>query len=425
MIDDFKSADKPKPPLQDALDSRNAKVVQPDNPVPKEEFKTPEEVAADQTLETPEADTAPAIVANGKIIKPGEKSKFALSWPLSKKQWLIILAVVLVIAAAIGGYLYSTQKSKPVVVKKVVVVAPKPVVPKTVASTLSGLQVDPSLNAGPVTGVMIENSQDARPQSGLSQASVVFEAIAEGGITRFLALFQDTAPDNVGPIRSARPYYLQWALGFDAGYAHVGGSPEALASIKTWGVRDLDQFYNSGSYHRVTSRIAPHNVYTSVSTLVDLEKSKGYTSSNYTGFPRKAEAPAKIPTAKTINISISGPIYNVTYTYDPATNSYLRSEGGEAHIDANTNTQIKPKVVVAMVMPYSLEADGYHSSYNTIGSGTAYIYQDGLVTNGQWSKSGNASQFTFTDSSGTVIKFNPGQTWLTAVGKESNVVSAP
>ncbi len=214
----------------------------------------------------------------------------------------------------------------------------------TVPSALTGLLVDPSLNKGPVTGIMIENSEDARPQSGLSQAGVVFEAIAEGGITRFLALFQDTAPDNVGPIRSARPYYLQWALGFDAGYAHVGGSPEAITDISDWGVRDLDQFYNGSSYHRVSSREAPHNVYTAIATLNTLEANKGYTSSTFTSFPRKTEDPLKVPTAKTINFNISGPLYNVAYTYDATTNSYLRSEGGEAHIDANTNTQISPRL---------------------------------------------------------------------------------
>src|SRR5262249_15833287 len=158
---------------------------------------------------------------------------------------------------------------KPVVAaaKPKKVIAQKVTAPAVTLSTLSGLPVDPAVNQRPVTGVMIENSVQARPQSGLNQAGVVFEAIAEGGITRFLALYQDTTPDNVGPIRSARPYYEQWALGFDAGYAHVGGSPEALNDIKAWGVRDLDQFYNSGSYHRISSREAPHNVYTGITTL--------------------------------------------------------------------------------------------------------------------------------------------------------------
>ena len=191
----------------------------------------------------------------------------------SKKQHiLLIVASLLVLGLGSGGLAYFVvHKNKPkanalavtkVDTKKVPVVT-------TVASTLSGLPVEPIINARPVVGVMIENSPDARPQSGLDQASVVFEAIAEGGITRFLTLFQDTQPDYVGPVRSVRPYYEQWLLGFDAPIAHVGGSPEALANIKAWGIKDLDQFYNSGSYHRVGSRAAPHNVYASVADLTN------------------------------------------------------------------------------------------------------------------------------------------------------------
>src|SRR5581483_6348891 len=115
--------------------------------------------------------------------------------------------------------------------------------PTTVASTLTGLPVDPSVNKRQVTAVMIENSLDARPQSGLDQAGIVFEALAEGGVTRFMALFQDTQPDYIGPVRSARPYYIQWLLGYDAAYAHVGGSPDALNDITAWHVKDLNQFY--------------------------------------------------------------------------------------------------------------------------------------------------------------------------------------
>lgn len=424
MIDDVKPPAKPSGSLRDKLDSRNSEVTADPTPSAQsdEVFKTPEEVAAGQTLETPTTENS-----DTKTPPPSKRqSKLALHWPPGKKEWLSLLVVLLLIGGGIGGWVMAHPKAKPpVVVKKAAVVAPKVVVPTTVASTLTGLQVDPSLNKGPVTGVMIENSLDARPQAGLSQAGVVFEAIAEAGITRFLALYQDTAPDNVGPIRSARPYYVQWLLGFDAAYAHVGGSPEAISDIQAWGVHDLNQFYNGSYYHRISARAAPHNVYTAIATLNQLEAKKGYTTSSYSGFPRKAETPAKVPTARTINLNISGPTYNVAYTYDPATNSYMRNQAGAPHIDANTNTQIKPKVVIALVMSYSLEADGYHSAYGVIGSGPVYVFQDGLVTAGTWTKTSSTSQITFADSNGATIKLNPGQTWLTAVAKTSDVISAP
>lgn len=408
---------------------------QPDNIVTEvpESFETPEQVAAreaTETLDKLKIDLPAASAAPKKFKMLGKPhinwQKLKLSWPPHKKEFIAAAIFLILIGGGAGAWLLTHPTVKKVVVTKPTTTAVKKVVaPVKVPSTLTGLPVDPSINQGPVTGIMIENSLDARPQSGLSQAGVVFEAIAEGGITRFLALFQDTAPDNVGPIRSARPYYVQWALGFDAGYAHVGGSPEAMADIRNWGVRDLDQFYNSGAYHRIDSRAAPHNVYTSIAALNQLEASKGYTSSTYTGFSRKIETPSKVPSVKTINLHISGALYDVTYTYDATTNSYLRNEGGVPHADANTGTQLSPKVVIAMVMPYSLEADGSHSVYDTIGSGPVYIFQDGVVSTGQWTKSGNTSQFIFTDSNNVGINLNPGQTWLTAVANTTDVAYAP
>ncbi|GAC1498374.1 MAG: DUF3048 domain-containing protein [Candidatus Saccharimonadales bacterium] len=404
------------------MDFKNKKV---DDILPPKQvtFKTPETVAAEEAVaNNHDLESATPIVTKPAQPKKDWRSKFKDLWPPSRKEILIGL-VVLLLLGALGYWLYP-DKPKPIakISHKPIV---KVVAPKLVPSSLSGLPVDPSINAKPVTAVMIENSLDARPQSGLSQASVVFEAIAEGGITRFLTLFQDTSPDNIGPIRSARPYYVQWALGFDAAYAHVGGSPEALSDIKNWGVKDLDQFANSGSYHRVSSRAAPHNVYTAVATLNQLEASKGYNTSTFSGFTRKLAAPSSAPTAKMIDFAISSPLYNVHYDYVAATNSYNRSEGGAAHTDANGSTQISPKVVVGLVMPYGLEADDHHSQYGTIGSGPAYIFQDGLVTVGQWAKTSEKSQFTFTDSAGQPLGLNPGQTWLTALASTTNIKSSP
>ncbi len=419
MDGDFKPANRPAKSLQPALDERSAKTQTPDKT-----FKTPEEVAAIDDV------VGPAALVDTKLDtdpKEPKSPKFNLHWPFQRREW-IISALVIVVCGAIAGFALTHFDKKPaasaVTVKKSAKKAPPK--PTTVASNLSGLQVAPEVNQRPVTGVMIENSLDARPQSGLSDASVVFEAIAEGGITRFLALYQDTQPGDIGPIRSARPYYVKWALGFDAGYAHVGGSPQALADIKALGVRDLDQFANGGSYHRITSRAAPHNVYTGISNLNALEAAKGYTTSTYTGFARSKKAqPAKVPTAKTIDLNLSGALYNAHYDYVAATNSYNRSEGGAPHMDANGNKQISPTVVVAMVVPFAIASDGHHSEYQTIGSGQAYVFQDGNVSIGTWAKTNEKAQITFTDAAGKPIFLNPGQTWLTAVNAAPKVTYAP
>ncbi|MFA5004090.1 MAG: DUF3048 domain-containing protein [Candidatus Saccharimonadales bacterium] len=430
MIDDFVPQRK-KPKVIEPLpkEEKTPLPVLSDDTEPVDTpFKTPEELATSEP--TPEKTTGATVSVHQKY-----------RWPFNRKQTIIGAAIAVLI---IGGGITSFALTRPNVKggvyhsKKGVYVPPKPT---TVASALTGLQVDPSVNQRPVTGVMIENSFDSRPQSGLDQAGVVFEAIAEGGITRFLTLFQDTQPDYLGPVRSVRPYYVQWCMGFDCSIAHVGGSPEALQDIRSWGVKDLDQFANGGSYLRISSRYAPHNVYTSLTQLNQLESSKGFGASSYTGLLRKADEAYKAPqpttsktTAKTkpdtrtpantIDLAVSSALFNSHYDYEAATNSYKRSEGGAPHLAQHkdgTQVQITPKVVIAMVMQYGLEADDHHSQYNVIGSGQAFIFQDGTVTVGTWAKSDAKSQITFTDASGQAIKLNAGQTWLTAMSAANQV----
>lgn len=354
------------------------------------------------------------------------KKKFSLK-NLTKKQKIIIAVIAAVVLIgggfAVWWFVFRDKGTQPAVVE-VVEEAPAPT---TVPSKLTGLQVPPEYNQRTVTAVMIENSPDARPQSGLKDAGVVYEAIAEGGITRFMAVYQDTEPDYVGPVRSARPYYLRWALPYEAGYAHVGGSPTALAEIKSLGIRDIDQFSNPGAFERISSRYAPHNVYTGIPKLRAVEAEKGWTTSNFTGFERKEEAtvdPATI-NARVVNLAISSALYNVTYTYDPATNSYLRAQGGAAHMDERANAQISPKVVVALAMEKGIASDGQHSTYGTIGSGEMFVFQDGTVQKGTWKKDSDSAQFQFLDSSGNPLKLNPGQTWISMVGAPDLVTWQP
>lgn len=347
---------------------------------------------------------------------------------LSTKQRVLFCAAALLFAGLlVGGLVWALQpeKAPPPPPMKEVPAQEEPK-PTTEASRLTGVQITPELNKRGVTGVMIENSPEARPQSGLSQAGVVFEAIAEGGITRFLALFQEGQPDTIGPVRSVRPYYVDWVQGFDAPIAHAGGSGDALAKIKAENVKDLDQFFNAGAYDRSNKRVKPHNLYTSTAKLDTLKGSKGWSESTFDGFARKEkEEKAATPSAKTLDFSISSFLYNPHYDYDAASNTYLRSEGGKPHIDHNNGGQLAPKVVIANIMQHKIiDRDG-HSGYNTIDSGKSYIFQDGTVTVGTWSKAGSKAQMVFKDANGAVIKLNPGQTWISAVGKDSGVKYAP
>jgi hypothetical protein len=381
--------------------------------VPVNNYIEPEPPEAPQPLEpthvTPDSDSMPE--------DPKQPWYKKIAGKLTKKQWTIVGIVALLLI--VGGVIFAL--TRPHAAKPAAKVAEQPPAPVIITSPLTGRVVSAADAKRPVTGVMIENSDFARPQSGLKEAGVVFEGIAEAGITRFLALYQEAKPGNIGPVRSVRPYFLQWAMGFDAPLAHVGGSPEALQDMKNWRARDLDQFYNSAYYHRISTRFAPHNMYTSMANLDAAKKSHHWSSSSFTGFARKQADPAKVPTAKSIDFSISSADFSVHYKYDARRNAYKRFMAGAPHTDAKTGKQLEPDVVIALVIPYKLEGDGYHSDYDTIGSGKMYVFQDGAVTKGTWKKTGNKKQFEFTDKNGKAIELNPGQTWISAVDATNKV----
>lgn len=291
-------------------------------------------------------------------------------------------------------------------------------------SLLTGVDVkNQKATTSPVTAIMIENSPDARPQSGLKNSGVVFEAIAEGGITRFLVLYQNEQPSLVGPVRSLRSYYVDWLAPFQASVAHVGGSHKALQEIRNGSYRDIDQFFNAGTYWRASDRYAPHNVYTNFSRINKLNKQKGYTKSSFTGFKRDDSEPAKKLTAKDISVTISSATYNSRYKYNQKTNTYNREQGGAKHLDREKG-QISPRVVIVLkVEQHKVMEDGYRESIKTTGSGEAHIFQDGTVKKVTWKKASKKDQLVFVDSNGNDVPLARGQTWITAVPKGSGGVT--
>lgn len=316
-------------------------------------------------------------------------------------------------------------------------------------SLLTGEEIaDASLNNSPTYCVQIPNGTDGgRPQAGLGQAAVVFEAIAERGITRFAAVFQNPTVGAIGPIRSLRSYYLNWDTPFDCTVVHSGGSDEALADIRRGGQRDLDES-NVYMWREEGSGRMWNNLFTSPANLAQFNETKGYTTSSPKVFPRLTpDETTDILTAQaacaesedctteivdTINLQFgASQIFNTTYTYDPATNKYFRFYAtGEAHTsyecpanlpEPNTKTQcgepiqLAPSVVVAMVVQERTDTDGYHEAITTIGTGPATIFQNGQAIEGTWTKSSQSSQIIFRDASGNNIQFTPGQVWIAAI----------
>lgn len=353
------------------------------------------------------------------------KQKFAhlIHWIRTHRtRSIIIFSVVLVIIASAVTFSILNQKG-PVFDRTPIKVKPRPK-PVIYYSPITGLPVSSEADrTKPVTAIVIENSPDARPQSGLKDAETVYEAIAEGGITRFAVIYQQNKPELIGPVRSLRPYYVDWMKPYDASIAHVGGSAAALAEVRNGSYRDIDQFFNAGTYWRASDRYAPHNVYTNFERLDALNSVKGYKTSAPKEYARADIKPSAAPDASTINVAISSPTYNSSYTYDATNKFYVRSQAGAPHVDREKGV-ITPKVVVVLNVDEStVFQDTNRQEIQTTGSGVATIFQGGTVVKGTWERSSKDILYTFKDSEGKEVKLDRGQTWITAIPNGSGSVS--
>lgn len=344
---------------------------------------------------------------------------------MSKKGLIsafVVILVILVLASSLLILGEDSQQANEQPSIETIEASPEeaeiPVEVPMAISPLSGALVPETDSQRTVTGLVIDNSKEARPQSGLSEADVIIEAISESGGTKLLAIYQAGQPSYVGPIRSTRPQLVEWLEPFDAVHGHVGGDIAGRASVSKYVDQDLDQYYlGEPTYQRISSKPSPHNVYTNFNNIDNYSASRGYNSDNLSSFARKAEEPSETPNATNIDMRVSTASYNPSYVYNGATNSYLRSYGSSAHKDSNNNQQLSPKVVIGMVVSGSdyTAADGPRYRYQNIGSGVAYVFQDGLVTKGRWSKQSVGSQIVFQTTDGATIEINPGQTWITMI----------
>lgn len=287
---------------------------------------------------------------------------------------------------------------------------------------------------GPLVGVMIENHIDAQPLSGIDDARVVYEASVEGGITRLLALYTlDSDVSKVGPVRSARPYYLDWISEYsDAMYMHVGGSPEALQKIQTFGIFDMDEFGRGWYFWRDKNRYAPHNAYTS-SELWQKAYERYAPESTTTTFAswKFAEKEPCVVTTSTsqaennicasyIDISFRGGQYGADWYYDSEKGVYEREQFGRPHRDVLGNQITADTVIVQYVSGRAIDAVG-RLSVDTIGTGDAVVFAKGHVTEGIWTKEKRTDRTHFVDLDGNSIYLAPGKIWVTVVTQAGEV----
>ena len=437
---------------------QDIKNMKPDAEVGEDEVASSENV-----VEEEEEDNDGIVFEKNKVEEEMKKSKKAGG---KKKSYIIMLTAGIVSLLA-GAALFVVAF---VVVKKQVAKYDFPDLfsnKKEVAteySPLTGLALTSGQTAtAPTYCIQTPNGTDgARPQAGLTQAGVIFEAIAEAGITRFAAIYQNPTSAVIGPIRSLRIYYLEWDTPFDCTIVHAGGSADALAAVSK-GYKDLTEDYKY-MYRGTYSGRLWNNLFTTAGYLQQYSADTGNTTSNVNGFARmtpeesdraRVDALAgeklnitKKATGDTSAVDVAVPTvalrfggwsdFNVNYNYDAETNTYLRSyESGNPHEvyvcpdealgevnpeDKCTLTQMAPSVVVAMMVQESRASDNYHEDITAIGSGKAYVFQNGTAVEGTWTKTAADSQIKFTDANGAEIKLAPGQTFVSAVPNYGSVV---
>lgn len=294
-------------------------------------------------------------------------------------------------------------------------------------------------------GVMIENHENARPQSGLSQADIVYEAVAEGGITRFLAFYYCQDGMEVGPIRSARTYFIDFAseYGDSPLYAHVGGANQpgpanALSQLTDYGwtgYNDINQFsVGFPTFWRDYDRLGhpaatEHTMYSTTQKLwdyaaksrdlSDVSKDGTKWDKGFVQYQFTADAVASLRSkSQSIHLEFwtGDSNYYVDWKYDAKTNVYSRVNGGAAHIDRDNKKQVTAKNVVLLLMRESSANDGYennvHLLYKTKGTGKAIVFKDGKEITATWEKRDRTGRTIVKDASGNQIKFNRGLIWF-------------
>lgn len=269
--------------------------------------------------------------------------------------------------------------------------------------------------------VIVENQYHARPQSGLHLADIVYEILAEGDITRFVAFYQSQEPDTIGPVRSIRPYFIQLSHAMDALIYAAGWSPAAKEMLLSGQYAFVNEVYGGDHVYfwRSKERKAPHNVYTSMENIRKGAQDKKYRTEwqpPELSFYEEDERPVGSD-AQTVGIRYIGS-YRVTYEYDAATDTYLRSMEGEPHTDKETGTRLTAaNILICRTDHRILDKEG-RREINVRGPGSGYLAQGGKMREITWElKDGLIRAY----ADGEELKLVPGQTWIHVVPQNAEV----
>ncbi|WP_281884664.1 DUF3048 domain-containing protein [Paenibacillus sp. YYML68] len=301
--------------------------------------------------------------------------------------------------------------------------APKPIQPAYTAP-LTGAAMDAPNTSRPFM-VVVNNAPQARPQSGLSQADIVYEVLAEGEITRLIGLFQSSSFEGpVGPVRSIRPYFISIGQGYKAIHVHAGGSPDGYSLLADERLAHLDEITNAGAlFWRDKARKAPHNLYTSLSQLKEGAAKRGLSQEVaadpvYTFVQKDSDAQeamsAQQVEATKLEVTFLVQSYRVSYTYEDATHLYKRAINEQPHVDLNTGEALSAANVVVLGTKHRvLDREG-RRDVTLIGSGPAVLFQRGKARTVEWSRQHEDDPVRLYEQ-GREAALQPGQTHVLIV----------
>lgn len=268
--------------------------------------------------------------------------------------------------------------------------------------------------------VIVENSKDARPQSGLVDADIVYETMAEGGIPRFIALFHKNSPEKIGPVRSARPYFLDLSKLYKLPFGHCGYSDEAKSQIAAENLPSLNEFIYAKYYWRDKSRKYEHSLYTSTENMRNLISEKDFIvkPTSIYDFDKSYWDKLNFDVSNSVNIKVNK-YYNTSYIFKDSL--YVKSMEGSPSINRDDNRPIQAKNIVIQLTNITLQKDNLHVDIKLIGEGDCLVISNGKVVKGRWKQSSLDSRIELADSLGNPIPLNTGNTWWHILDKKAAI----
>lgn len=332
------------------------------------------------------------------------------------------LASLCLLLAACGGskaaIIEPTESPAPIVTE---MPTPEPT-PMPFSAPLTGVEREEEALERPIA-VLINNFSAARPQSGLTNADVVWEVLAEGGITRLVAVYQstDAMEDTIGPIRSNRAYLIDIADSYGAIMVHAGGSPEAYGILQKQGKPYLDEITNAGPYYwRSKERKAPHNLYSNLEKMHQGAEKKGYNNdlpvATYPFTPEgtiTGSAEATAESATKVDITFLMQSYKVGYQYDEASGVYKRTINDEPHIDMNNDEQLSATNLIVFETGHKTLDNVGRLAIDLESGGAGYLFQKGKRIDIEWVRSPDGMVRFSKD--GSEIALLPGKTYIHVV----------